>query len=86
MGLTLHDYDEISIRASRFHYELLTTISVAKEFLGLDYNNIMKMPLKDFYTLLRIKNREEKQKQEYLQKQQMANMGQLRSRETKIKF
>jgi hypothetical protein len=74
------------VRAHKFHNELLTTISVAKEFLGLSYHDIMCMPLKDFYGLLRIKSREEKQKQEYLQRQQANNMNQLRTKETKIRF
>lgn len=82
----MQDYDEIAVRAYRFHNELLSTISVAKEFLGLSYHDIMRMPLKDFYSLLRIKSREEKQKQEYLQKQQTNNMNQLRTKETKIRF
>nr|DAE84899.1 MAG TPA: hypothetical protein [Caudoviricetes sp.] len=76
----------MAVRAHKFHNELLTTISVAKEFLGLSYHDIMCMPLKDFYGLLRIKSREEKQKQEYLQRQQANNMNQLRTKETKIRF
>lgn len=46
----------------------------------------MRMPLKDFYALLRIKSEEEKQKQEYMRQQQMRSTNQLKSQDTKIKY
>ena len=61
------------------HHQLLSTIAVSKEFLGMSYDAIMKMPLKDFYTILRIRAAEEKKKQEYLQQQQQKQMNDIKS-------
>lgn len=46
----------------------------------------MKMPLKDFYTLLRIRNEEERKKQEYLRQQQQQQTVQLSARQSRMKF
>ena len=46
----------------------------------------MKMPLKDFYTLLHIRNEEERKKQEYLRQQQQQQTVQLSSRQSRMKF
>lgn len=45
----------------------------------MSYDAIMKMPLKDFYSILRIRSNEERKKQEYLQKQQQQQLADLKS-------
>ena len=67
------------------HNQLLSTIAVSKEFLGMSYQAIMKMPLKDFYTILRIRAAEEKKKQEYLQQQQQKQLNDIKSPSTNIR-
>lgn len=57
-----------------FHHQLLNTISIAQELLKMNYLEVMNLPLKDFYTLLRIRSEEEKQKAEYLKQQQQNSL------------
>ena len=78
-------YDK-GVQAVTFHKQLLSTISVSKDLLGLTYEDIMRMPVKDFYTLLKIKSEEERKKQQYLQQQQQQSMQSLQSQNKKISF
>lgn len=58
------------MRASESHKQLLSTIAVSKEYLGMSYEAIYKMPLRDFFDLLKIRSEEERRKAEYLKQQQ----------------
>ena len=69
-----------------FHEQLLNTISIAQELLKLNYLEVMNLPLKDFYSLLKIRSEEEKKKAEYLNQQQQASMKSLKSNNKKFSY
>lgn len=73
--LTPEDAIEMGLRAHEAHQQLLSTIAVSKEYLGMSYDTIRKMPLRDFFDLLKIRSEEERRKAEYLHEQQRAMVG-----------
>lgn len=79
-------YTAIAVQSERFRKQLMQTIAISNEFIGLNYHEIMKLPLKEFYYLLRIKGEEEKKKQEYLKQQQSADNMNLRTQSEKFKY
>ena len=64
----------------------MSTISVSKDLLGLTYEQILKMPLKEFYSLLKIRAQAEKEKSEYIKQQQQEASSKMKSQNKKIKF
>ena len=73
------DLLDIADKSKQFHDQLISTISACKEFLGLNYYEIMKLPLKTFYSLLKARRKEEDLKKDYLAKEQQKNTVQLES-------
>lgn len=72
--LSPYDLVEIGQRAYESHQSLLMNISAAKEVLGMGYDSIMKMPLKDFVDILKIRSEEEQRKAEMLKQQQKTGL------------
>lgn len=84
--MTEEDLIESMEYSSRFHEQLLNTISIAYHLLRMNYHQIMNLPLKDFYTLLRIRSEEEREKNEYLKQQQQSAMQNINSSNKRIKY
>ena len=72
--------------AEKFHKKIINEIAISKELLGLGYNDIMKMPLKDFYDMLKFKSEMEKKRQESLRQQQQQAQAQIRSLNKHVKL
>lgn len=84
--MTEEDLYESLNSAKIFHDQLLKTIAIAYELLRLSYNEVMELPLKDFYALLKIRSEEEKRKSEYMKQQQQSSMNSLASSSKKFSY
>jgi hypothetical protein len=60
-------------RITEYRQQYISTLTVAKHYLGCVPEEIERMKLKNYYMLLRTKHKEEMQKRDYLNKQNAEN-------------